>query len=192
MKFKSDKQRRCVMAQLKKGRMPSNLPTILKNASNPKLKRMGVRLPPNKDTDRDGIINKKDCMPLNKKEQGIIHNLVSGIGKIGGYAVGEIKSGWNDIPKTFKRSQFLTMEKEELKEAKRDLSALNKIQKQKESIINIKKQEPTAINKIRTNKEQIRVLENRRNDMIKKLQKGEIGFVKKNNKLIAVKREVPI
>ena len=60
MKFKSNSQRKAVMAKL--------------NYS--QLRNRGIRLKPYSDTDKDGIKNYKDCKPLNPKEQGLIHDII--------------------------------------------------------------------------------------------------------------------
>ena len=62
MTFKNSKQRKCVMAKLK-GRQRTN---------NLHLKIMH----PLEDTDRDGVKNRNDCVPLDPKRQGIIHGLI--------------------------------------------------------------------------------------------------------------------
>jgi hypothetical protein len=69
MGFKSDKQRKCVMAKLNAGR-----PKALKNMTYPQLIKKGILLPPKGDADKDGVMNKNDCRPLNAKEQGKIHD----------------------------------------------------------------------------------------------------------------------
>ena len=134
--------------------------------NNKQLKRRGVQLKPYQDTDKDGVINRKDCQPLNPKQQGLIHDIVGGIGKTGGYIVGEAKSGWNAIPSSYKRQKLMTMEKEELKEAKRDVKSLNKIK----------------LIKLKTN-QNIKL----KNKLITQMQKGEIAFVKRKGKIMAVR-----
>ena len=48
----------------------------LKGLTAKQLNKKGVRLAPNKDTDKDGVKNSKDCRPLDKKRQGIIHDFI--------------------------------------------------------------------------------------------------------------------
>ena len=48
----------------------------LKGLTAKQLNKKGVRLAPNKDTDRDGVKNSKACRPLDKKWQGIIHDFI--------------------------------------------------------------------------------------------------------------------
>jgi hypothetical protein len=45
------------------------------------LKKKGIDLPPQKDTDGDGIKNKNDCRPLNSKEQGAVHQIDKALDK---------------------------------------------------------------------------------------------------------------
>ena len=60
MKFKSTSQRKAVMARLKNKnyRQINNV----------------IKINPYKDSDRDGVVNIKDCKPLNPKEQGFLHD----------------------------------------------------------------------------------------------------------------------
>jgi hypothetical protein len=51
-------------------------PRALKNMTYSQLKAKGIKLSPRRDADGDGVINMKDCRPLNKKEQGIVHDLI--------------------------------------------------------------------------------------------------------------------
>lgn len=46
----------------------------LKNLSYSQLRNQGIKLKPTGDADRDGVPNSLDCKPLNKKEQGLIHD----------------------------------------------------------------------------------------------------------------------
>lgn len=73
MAFKSDKQRKKVMSMLNSS-SGNNTPRILKNSSYKQLKRKGINLDPNKDSDKDGVKNKNDCKPLDPKKQGILHD----------------------------------------------------------------------------------------------------------------------
>ena len=61
MKFKSNAQRKAVMASLK----DKNFRQIQKR---------GVFLRKQGDIDRDGIVNIKDCRPLDKNKQGWLHD----------------------------------------------------------------------------------------------------------------------
>ena len=150
MRFKNSNQRKAVMAKL--------------NYS--QLRNKGIKLNPYKDTDKDGVKNYKDCQPLNPKEQGIIHDIVAGIGKTGGYIVGEAKSGWKSIPNQYKRQKITTQEKEELKEAKRDVKALQKIKQIRQETQKNKKLKKKLINQ---------------------MQKGEIAFIKRKGQVVAVR-----
>jgi len=150
MKFKNSRQRKAVMAKLTYNQ----------------LKNKGIKIKPYIDSDKDGVLNYKDCKPLNPKEQGLIHDIVGGIGKTGGYVVGEAKSGWKSIPQQYKRQKIITMEKEELKEAKRDVKTLQEIKK------------------IRTETKTSKRLKTK---LIRQMQKGEIAFVKRKGKIIAVR-----
>ena len=60
MRFKSDKQRKAVMAQLK-------------NSSFKQIQNKGLFLKHQGDADRDGVPNIRDCKPLNPKKQGFLH-----------------------------------------------------------------------------------------------------------------------
>ncbi len=66
------------MRRTPKGRMTTvtRHSRSLKNMSYPQLQRHNINLKPTGDADNDGVINMKDCRPLNKKEQGIIHALI--------------------------------------------------------------------------------------------------------------------
>lgn len=48
---------------------------IYSNMTYSQLKKAGIRLDPNKDSDGDGVKNKDDCRPLNAKEQGAVHKI---------------------------------------------------------------------------------------------------------------------
>ena len=86
MGFKSDEQRKGFFAQLGKGKNRLNTnpkseselkaaQEKFKNLSYNQLLKKGVKLKPHGDADKDGVVNIKDCKPLNKKEQGVIHRL---------------------------------------------------------------------------------------------------------------------
>ena len=62
MRFKSDKQRKAVMASLKE-------------KSFKQLQQRGVYLSYQGDKDKDGVVNIKDCKPLDPKRQGFLHQL---------------------------------------------------------------------------------------------------------------------
>ena len=79
MRFKNNSQRKAVMAKLKSGelkrfRCQGKQETIIMDvkALNKHLKRCQGNL----DSDGDGVINKKDCQPLNPKKQGLLHDLI--------------------------------------------------------------------------------------------------------------------
>lgn len=150
--FKSSAQRKAVMANI--ARMNKN-----------QLAQKGIILSSRKDTDKDGVINAKDCQPLNPEEQGIIHNMISGMGRVGGYVVGEAKSGWKHIPKSFERQKMKTVEKEELKEAKADLANLQKIKELKVDTAKVRAE---------------------RKALLKEIQSGDISYVKHKGKVVAV------
>ena len=77
MAFKSEKQRRFVMMKLNEGRfIPKGTPKNIITSSNNTLKKKGIRLAPNKDIDKDGVKNSKDCQPLNKQQQGAKHKVI--------------------------------------------------------------------------------------------------------------------
>jgi len=63
MKFKSQSQRKAVMARL-----------MSKNYS--QLKKSGIKLNKNMDFDKDGVKNIRDCKPLDPRKQGIIHDFI--------------------------------------------------------------------------------------------------------------------
>lgn len=75
MRFKSDDQRKAVMAKLKGGKSVSSIHPSIISLNNSQLRKRGVKLVPNKDIDRDGVKNKDDCAPLNPKKQGFLHDL---------------------------------------------------------------------------------------------------------------------
>ena len=103
-----DTQRRAMFAKLNRNYKP------LKSMSYNELVRHGVYLHPHKDSDRDGLKNNLDCKPLNQNRKGIIHDAISGIGRIGGYVVGEASSGMRDIPKAYETQKRKTIEKEKI------------------------------------------------------------------------------
>ena len=63
MAFKNHMQRKAVMAKL-----------MNKNYS--QLKKSGIKLNKNMDTDKDGVKNIRDCKPLDPRRQGIIHDFI--------------------------------------------------------------------------------------------------------------------
>jgi len=63
MRFKNSRQRKAVMAKLK-------------NSSFKQIQRKGMFLRYQGDADKDGVVNIKDCRPLDPKRQGIIHDLI--------------------------------------------------------------------------------------------------------------------
>lgn len=88
MVFKSNKQRKCVMAMLQANgfsqtsakficvRNPGITSAKLKKMNFKQLSKKGIKLSKIGDVDKDGVINMKDCKPLDKKRQGIIHNFI--------------------------------------------------------------------------------------------------------------------
>ncbi len=48
----------------------------LKNMSFSQLQTKGIKLNPHGDADKDGVMNIKDCRPLNKHQQGFVHELL--------------------------------------------------------------------------------------------------------------------
>ena len=98
MRFKNSNQRKAVMAKLKNSslwkcdfchkpknlmEMTANKKTICgvcvdknKNKTYNQLRNRGIKLKPYADNDKDGVINMKDCKPLNPKEQGLIHDII--------------------------------------------------------------------------------------------------------------------
>jgi len=49
---------------------------INKSRSYSQLKKAGIKLPKKGDADKDGVKNAKDCRPLNKKKQGLVHEML--------------------------------------------------------------------------------------------------------------------
>ena len=100
MRFKNDKQRKAVMASLRNqgfshtsakfivdknpklmGLSPRLQEAIRKNPELAKLnfqelKKRGVFLKFQSDSDKDGVVNIKDCKPLDKRHQGLLHVLI--------------------------------------------------------------------------------------------------------------------
>lgn len=85
MRFKSDSQRKAVMARLTaqgliNKRMSPRIRNIIINSpsvqkDNPQeLKKKGVFIKHQADSDKDGVVNIKDCKPLNPKQHGILHD----------------------------------------------------------------------------------------------------------------------
>ena len=46
----------------------------LRNSNYTSVRRV-IKIPPNTDIDKDGVINRKDCQPFNPKKQGLLHDL---------------------------------------------------------------------------------------------------------------------
>jgi len=61
MKFKNHNQRKAVMASLRN--------------KNYRQINSVIKIHPHKDSDRDGVVNIKDCKPLNPNKQGFFHDL---------------------------------------------------------------------------------------------------------------------
>jgi hypothetical protein len=56
------------------------------------LQRAGIHLSRRGDADKDGVLNYKDCRPLNKKEQGIVHKIDKHLDKAEDHAVPKQKT----------------------------------------------------------------------------------------------------
>jgi len=79
MRFKSNSQRKAVMAKLRSGELkrfssPGKQGSVIMDvkALDAHLKRAQGSL----DSDGDGVVNKKDCRPLDARKQGLIHDLI--------------------------------------------------------------------------------------------------------------------
>jgi hypothetical protein len=175
-RFKSDRQRKAMFARMNYAQLRSK----------------GVFLSKRGDADRDGVRNHKDCRPLNPEEQGIIHDLVAGVGKAGGYVVGEATSGWKAIPKSFKRQKMVTVEREELKEATRDLKAMNKL-KSLPSEEELERERSTlkTLKRVASAERRAKRTRELRKQLLSQLQKGDISFVKRQGKVVAVRSYAP-
>ena len=77
-KFVSSKQRAAVMAKLRSSGLSFSQ---AKTMSYAQLRKRGVYLKPAKDTDKDGVVNSKDCKPFDPNKQGIIHDTIEKIEK---------------------------------------------------------------------------------------------------------------
>lgn len=78
MPFASDKQRKAFFAMRGVNSKAAISPQIIrnnKNATMAELNKKGIFLVPNKDADKDGVVNIKDCRPFDPKRQGKLHDL---------------------------------------------------------------------------------------------------------------------
>jgi hypothetical protein len=112
MRFKNPKQQAAVMAKLRaKGiTMPQ-----ARNMTYTQLRQRGVHLVVTRDADGYGVRNVDDCKPLNPKEQGWIHDAITGVGRGIGYVGAEVVSGVRDVPKGMKNTYKKTLKKEAAK-----------------------------------------------------------------------------
>ena len=101
---------------------------FLKSEDYNSLKRKGVIINPDDDSDGDGIKNKQDCKPLNKKEQGLVHNIIAGTGTLAGYVGGEVVSGVKDIPLSATTQYAKTKDVEKTKTIQKRLDTEKEIQ----------------------------------------------------------------
>jgi len=80
MKFKSDKQRKAMFSRMNandkikihKSKIPLS---ELKKLNFNQLQRKDVKITKTGDYDKDGVVNIKDCKPLDPKRQGILHDV---------------------------------------------------------------------------------------------------------------------
>jgi len=86
-------------------------PQNLKSMSFLQLKNKGINLNPNKDTDKDGVINKKDCKPLNYNAQAErkIFNVKPNV---------QIIAEWDNTRNGFKHTAYLMINGRQVDEAK--------------------------------------------------------------------------
>ena len=94
MRFKSRRQQAAVMASLRaKGISVSQA----KRMTFSQLKNRGVYLRYQADSDNDGVVNVRDCRPLDPKQQGWIHDVIVKAGDTFGKVKGEIESGIEEV-----------------------------------------------------------------------------------------------
>ncbi len=153
MPFKSDKQRRAFFAMKGIRSRGSTSPRIIrdnKNATRKELEKKGIFLMPNKDTDRDGVINSKDCKPFDPKKQGRLHDL----------AIAALRKKEEFVERRReKRMAKLEDLKDKLRARKDLLSSRNAILAEKQGIIDEVKREKDSIRALKTaNKEAKREL----------------------------------
>jgi len=130
MKFKSDKQRKAVMARLTAGNVQSGqIPMKFKNKNYKDLRKMGIKLVPNKDADKDGVVNVKDCKPLDPKRQGLLHD----------FNMRRLKAK----EETLERKRQIAMDK--LGDTRERLSAQSKVAEKKASISQAQNAEKQAV-----------------------------------------------
>lgn len=130
MKFKSDKQRKAVMARLTAGNVQSGqIPMKFKNKNYKDLRKMGIKLVPNKDADKDGVVNVKDCKPLDPKRQGLLHD----------FNMRRLKAK----EETLERKRQIAMDK--LGDTRERLSAQSKVAEKKDSISQAQNAEKQAV-----------------------------------------------
>lgn len=76
MRYKSDSQRKAVMANLsERDRRFLNKNPGMTTASFKQIQKKGHYLKYHTDSDGDGVKNIKDCQPLNPKKQGLLHDI---------------------------------------------------------------------------------------------------------------------
>ena len=94
-----------------------------------------------KDKDKDGVVDAYDCDPNDPKKQGLLHDAIAGVGKVGGYVGGEVVSGVKDIRGRAKTQFELTKERERLEQEKRAVATERQIQAMQQQYRQLKGQE---------------------------------------------------
>lgn len=77
-------------------------PIDVSDKSYNQLKRLKAKISKFSDSDRDGVINFKDCRPLNPDEQGFIHDFIVGAGNVGSAIkskISKFKEGFTEVRK---------------------------------------------------------------------------------------------
>lgn len=132
MKFKSDRQRKAVMASLRSGQINSSTHPIIIGRTK--------KIFPDKDFDGDGVKNKNDCEPFDSKKQGKLHDI----------AMRLLKQREQKLEvKRLKEMTKLEGLREKLNERKQVQSVKNAKLQQKQSVIDEIKTEKQKIKDLR-------------------------------------------
>ncbi len=150
MPFKTDRQRKAFFARLNSN--APETPTMIrdKNSSYQELKRRGIIVNPKGDADKDGVINIKDCKPLDAKKQGKLHDL----------AISVLKKKEEFVERR-REKQMAKLEdlRDKLKARRAVLTERNALQAEKQAVIDEAQKEKQAIQDLKSaNKEAKREL----------------------------------
>lgn len=150
MRFKSEKQRKAVMANYNNLSPRHRIKIIkdpsLKNKNFNQLKKKGIYLNYNGDADKDGIKNIKDCRPLDRKKQSKLHDLAIATLKKREQFIEErrIKAMKKLEEKKEKLQQDIAASQAELAKKKQKQAVIDEIDREKELVKKLKAQNRQA------------------------------------------------